>query len=73
MSDPKDSLPPVGPDSPWNPLLWLFEIGRVVAMFVYPVAFVVLLLGAVAVLRTRHIGDRKHSAGSSSAPGCGSR
>ncbi|MFG3603762.1 hypothetical protein [Micromonospora chersina] len=59
LGDPKDSLPPAGPDSPWNPLLWLFEIGRVVAIFVYPVAFVALLLGAVALVRTRWVGGRK--------------
>ncbi|MEU8264079.1 hypothetical protein AB0C02_26080 [Micromonospora sp. NPDC048999] len=59
LGDPKDSLPPVGPDSPWNPLLWVFELGRVVAMFVFPLAFAALVLGVVALARTRWIGDRK--------------
>ncbi|MBY8874373.1 hypothetical protein K7640_21310 [Micromonospora sp. PLK6-60] len=59
LGDPKDSLPPVGPDSVWNPLLWVFELGRVVAMFVYPVAFLTVILGAAALARARRVGDRK--------------
>ncbi|NGM13389.1 hypothetical protein [Verrucosispora sioxanthis] len=58
LGDPKDSLPPVGPDSAWNPLLWAFELSRVVAMFVHPLAAMALLLGLVSLVRTRLIGDR---------------
>lgn len=59
LGDPKDSLPPAGPDSLWNPLVWVFEISRVVAMFVYPVAFVALVLGVPSLVRTWRIGDRQ--------------
>ncbi|MFG3602473.1 hypothetical protein [Micromonospora chersina] len=59
LGDPKDSLPPAGPDSLWNPLVWVFEISRVVAMVVYPVAFVALVLGVPSLVRTWRIGDRK--------------
>ncbi|MFI7553424.1 hypothetical protein ACIBQ2_27200 [Micromonospora sediminimaris] len=58
LGDPKDSLPPVGPDSAWNPLLWVFELSRVVAMFVQPLAAVALLLGLVSLVRTWRVGDR---------------
>ncbi|MGC4766124.1 hypothetical protein ACLQ20_25055 [Micromonospora sp. DT46] len=59
LGDPKDSLPPVGPDSAWNPLLWVFELARVLAMFVYPLAFVTLVLGVAALIRTWRVGDRQ--------------
>ncbi len=59
LGDPKDSLPPVGPYSVWNPLVWVFGLGRVLAMFVYPLAFVTLTLGAVALLQTWRVRDRK--------------
>lgn len=59
LGDPKDSLPPLGPDSAWNPLLWVFELSRVVAMFVWPLATVAVLLGAVALVRTWRVGDRQ--------------
>ncbi|MEV2239789.1 hypothetical protein [Micromonospora sp. NPDC049891] len=58
LGDPKDSLPPVGPDSAWNPLLWVFELSRVVAMFVQPLAAVAVLLGLVSLVRTGRVGDR---------------
>ncbi|MET8907867.1 hypothetical protein [Micromonospora sp. NPDC004551] len=59
LGDPKDSLPPAGPDSVWNPLVWVFGISRVVAMFVYPLACVTLVLGVAALIRTWRTGDRK--------------
>ncbi|MFU8872780.1 hypothetical protein [Micromonospora sp. SL4-19] len=59
LGDPKDSLPPAGPDSLWNPLVWVFGISRLVAMFVYPVAFVAVVLGVASLVRTRSTGDRK--------------
>jgi hypothetical protein len=59
LGDPKDSLPPAGPDSAWNPLLWVFGLSRAVAMFIYPVAFVALVLGVASLVRTWRIGDRK--------------
>ncbi|MEU6073833.1 hypothetical protein [Micromonospora sp. NPDC047074] len=59
LGDPKDSLPPVGPDSAWNPLLWVFELGRVLAMFVYPLAFVTMVLGVATLIRAWRVGDRK--------------
>ncbi|MEG3637360.1 hypothetical protein [Micromonospora palythoicola] len=58
LGDPKDSLPPVGPDSVWNPLLWVFELSRVVAMLVQPLAALALLLGLVSLARTWQVGDR---------------
>ncbi|GIJ09500.1 hypothetical protein ACFFMR_20915 [Micromonospora andamanensis] len=58
LGDPKDSLPPVGPDSAWNPLLWVFELSRVVAMLVPLVAAVAVLLGLVSLGRTWRVGDR---------------
>ncbi|MBQ1024555.1 hypothetical protein [Micromonospora sp. C95] len=58
LGDPKDSLPPVGPDSVWNPMLWVFELSRVVAMVVQPLAAVALLLGLVSLARTWQTGDR---------------
>ncbi|MFJ8581101.1 hypothetical protein [Micromonospora sp. NPDC093277] len=59
LGDPKDSLPPIGPDSAWNPLLWVFELSRASAMFVYPLAFVALVFGLAALVRTWRVGDRK--------------
>ncbi|MEH0935438.1 hypothetical protein [Micromonospora psammae] len=59
LGDPKDSLPPAGPDSLWNPLVWVFEISRMVAMLVHPVAFVTLVSGVASLVRTWRIGDRK--------------
>jgi hypothetical protein len=59
LGDPKDSLPPVGPDSVWNPLAWVFGISRAVAMFVYPLAFLTLILGVASLIRTWQTGDRK--------------
>lgn len=59
LGDPKDSLPPAGPDLVWNPLVWVFGISRVVAMFVYPLAFVSLVLGVTSLIRTWRTGDRK--------------
>ncbi|MEV4665948.1 hypothetical protein AB0J85_28880 [Micromonospora echinofusca] len=59
LGDPKDSLPPVGPDSAWNPLLWIFEFGRVLAIFVYPLASMTVVLGVAALVRTWRVGDRR--------------
>ncbi|PWU44388.1 hypothetical protein DLE60_10170 [Micromonospora globispora] len=59
LGDPKDSLPPAGPDTAWNPLVWVFGICRAVAMFVYPLAFVTLVLGLAALLHAWRTGDRK--------------
>ncbi len=59
LGDPKESIPPVGPDSVWNPLAWVFGLSRAVAMFVYPVAFVTVALGIVALVRTWRVGDRR--------------
>ena len=59
LGDPKYSFSPVGPDSLWNPLVWVFGISRLVAMFVYPFVAVTLTLGIVSLIRTWRIGDRK--------------
>lgn len=58
LEDPKLSIPPAGPDSVWNPLIWIFGLSRVAAMFVYPLAFVALLLGVAALAGARREGDR---------------
>ncbi|WP_320066817.1 hypothetical protein [Micromonospora sp. RTGN7] len=59
LGDPKDSLPPAGPDSLWNPLLWVFEISRVAAMYVYPLVIAALVVGVPSLIRTWRIGDRR--------------
>jgi hypothetical protein len=59
LGDPKDAIPPAGPDAWWNPLAWVFGISRVFAMFVYPVAFVALVLGVASLVGTWRTGDRK--------------
>ncbi|WP_262285408.1 hypothetical protein [Micromonospora sp. MA102] len=59
LGDPKDSLPPAGPDSVWNPLVWVFGVSRVVAMFVYPLASVTVVLGVAALICTWRTDDRK--------------
>ena len=59
LGDPKDSLPPAGPDSVWNPLVWVFGVSRVVAMFVYPLVFVALVLGVASLIHIWRTGDRK--------------
>src|SRR5256885_5897329 len=58
LGDPKDSLPPVGADSVWNPLTWVFGISRVVAFFVYPLALITIVFGLASLIRTWRIGDR---------------
>jgi hypothetical protein len=59
LDDPKVSIPPAGPDAVWNPLVWIFGLSRVTAIFLYPVAFVALLLGVAALAGARRGGDRR--------------
>ncbi|WP_127507183.1 hypothetical protein [Actinoplanes solisilvae] len=59
LGDPKESIPPIGPDALWNPLVWIFGWGRVAAMLVYLVAFVALILGLAAIAGARQEGDRR--------------
>jgi hypothetical protein len=45
LGDPKDAMTPLGPDTPGNPLLWIFGLGRIVAFFVRPLATAMSVLG----------------------------
>lgn len=51
FGDPKAYIPPVGPDSVWNPLTWVFGLSRVVCLFMGPLAFIAGLAGLVYLLR----------------------
>jgi hypothetical protein len=51
LGDPKDSLPSA-------PLVWVFVIGRLAAMLVYPLAFVALVSGGALLKPTWRTGDR---------------
>ncbi|WP_030436927.1 hypothetical protein [Actinoplanes subtropicus] len=53
LGDPKASFPIVGPDSEWNPVVWVFGLSRALGFFVYPLSAAALLLGAAGLLRTR--------------------
>ncbi|MFC7550191.1 hypothetical protein [Plantactinospora sp. GCM10030261] len=44
--DPKDHLTPIGPNSLWNPLTWLFGLAHTAALFVVPLAVVAVVAGA---------------------------
>ncbi|MEV1289549.1 hypothetical protein [Micromonospora sp. NPDC049679] len=45
FDDPKVWIPPVGPDSVWNPLTWAFGIARAAAIFIAPFAVLAVLFG----------------------------
>lgn len=47
--DPKNWNPPIGPESVWNPLLWVVELCRwgVMTSLVVPLGFIGALLGLV--------------------------
>ncbi|GAB3801594.1 hypothetical protein [Micromonospora zhanjiangensis] len=44
FGDPKDVIA-IGPDTVWNPILWIFGLSRVGAMLITPLAFAAVLLG----------------------------
>ncbi|MFI1988575.1 hypothetical protein [Actinoplanes sp. NPDC020271] len=58
LGDPKDSML-IGPDSVWNPLVWIVGICRLIAWFVYPLGFAMLLFGAATLVHTWGLGDRR--------------
>jgi hypothetical protein len=63
LGDPKDALPGIGPDSLWNPLVWIFGICRLIAWAVHPLGIAMLLIGGTALLHTWRRGDRRALAG----------
>lgn len=58
-SDPKDYIPPVGPDSLLNPLAWIFGISRVGAMLALPLAGLGLLAGLGVIVPAWRGGPRR--------------
>lgn len=52
FDDPKVWIPPVGPDSVWNPLTWIFGFARALSLFIGPLATIAGLVGLVYLLRT---------------------
>ncbi|MEV6302782.1 hypothetical protein AB0M02_25440 [Actinoplanes sp. NPDC051861] len=54
LDDPKASMP----DSVWNPFAWIVGIARLVAMLVFVAGIAGVILGVVAIARSRHVGDR---------------
>ncbi|OKI64029.1 hypothetical protein [Micromonospora sp. CB01531] len=59
FDDPKVYLPPVGPDSLWNPLTWIFSLTHLIAIFIRPLAAVAGLLGLLHLLRAGVRGHRR--------------
>ncbi|HEX7744458.1 MAG TPA: hypothetical protein VF462_04250 [Micromonosporaceae bacterium] len=59
FDDPKASIPPVGPDSGWNPLTWIFGLARAVALFIGPLAAVAGLAGLAYLSGTGVRGNRR--------------
>jgi hypothetical protein len=57
LGDPKDSIPA------FLPLAWLLSICRLAAWSVFPLAFVALLVGVAALIRTRQARERGMFAG----------
>jgi hypothetical protein len=45
FGDPKDLLPLVGPDSPWNPLAWVFGLSYSGSLFITPLAVFAVIAG----------------------------
>ncbi|GAA2883762.1 hypothetical protein Acy02nite_07530 [Actinoplanes cyaneus] len=58
LGDPKDSML-IGPDSVWNPLVWIVGVCRLIAWFVYPLGFAMLLFGGATMVHTWRLGDRR--------------
>jgi hypothetical protein len=59
FGDPKDWIPPIGPDSVWNPLAWIFGLARTVSFFIGPLALVVGLIGLAYLVRTNPGSQRR--------------
>jgi hypothetical protein len=59
LGDPKDSLPGVGPDSLWNPLVWIFGVCRLIAWLIYPIGLAMMILGAATAAHAWRAGDRR--------------
>ncbi|WP_436529882.1 hypothetical protein [Actinoplanes sp. HUAS TT8] len=58
LGDPKDSMN-LGPDSVWNPLVWIVGICRLIAWFIYPLGIAMLLFGGATLVRAWRLGDRR--------------
>lgn len=58
LGDPKDSML-LGPDSVWNPLVWIVGICRFIAWFVYPLGIAMLIFGVATLTHAARLGDRR--------------
>jgi len=59
LGDPKDAIPPIGPDSTSNPLVWIFGLSRVIAIFVRPLALAMTALGTAFLATSWRAGNRR--------------
>lgn len=51
FGDPKDYIPPIGPDSLLNPLSWIFGLARVASFFISPLALTGGVAGSAYLVR----------------------
>jgi hypothetical protein len=58
LDDPKVSMD-IGPDSLGNPLVWVFGVCRLVAFFIYPLGFAMLIAGLATLPWARPSADRR--------------
>ncbi|BCJ40522.1 hypothetical protein GCM10010168_81440 [Actinoplanes ianthinogenes] len=61
LDDPKASMS-IGPDSLWNPLVWVLGVCRLIAWFLYPLGIAMLIFGLATLVHTVRAGDRRTTA-----------
>ncbi|GIE87662.1 hypothetical protein Are01nite_41420 [Actinoplanes regularis] len=61
LGDPKDSIPGIGPESLWNPLIWFVGACRLIALLIFPIGFAMLSFGAATLVQAWRRGDRRMS------------
>lgn len=58
LGDPKDSMD-LGPDSVWNPLVWLIGICRLIAWFIFPLGIAMVIFGVATLVHAWRTGARR--------------
>lgn len=61
LDDPKASMD-IGPDSLWNPLVWILGVCRLIAWLVYPIGIAMVLFGLATLVHAVRSGDRRGTA-----------
>ncbi|GAA4586998.1 hypothetical protein BJY16_008093 [Actinoplanes octamycinicus] len=62
LDDPKASMA-IGPDSLWNPLVWIVGACRLIAWLIYPLGIAMLLFGLATLVPAVRSGDRRSTVG----------